>query len=132
MLTPTTQKGPPYGELGRYWWERNAGDPDIPTDVDNMKQRSPYYHVDAIQRPVLIVYGTHDARVQRAQSEKMIDALATAHKDVQSLKPNDEGHLITRWPSNLKMYRQTEDFLAGCLGGRSSGFDYYQLGAWAF
>jgi len=136
MLSPlilfTTQKGPPYGELGRYWWERYAGYPAIPADLDKMKQRSPYYHVDAIQRPVLIVYGAHDARVQRAQSEKMIDALAAAHKDVQSLKLNDEGHLITRWPSNLKMYRQIEDFLAGCLGGRSSGFDYYELGAWAF
>jgi hypothetical protein len=30
------------------------------------------------------------------------------------------------------MYRKTEDFLARCLGGRTSGFDYYQLGAWAF
>ena len=128
----TTQKGPPYGELGRYWWERYVGDPDSPADIEKMKQRSPYYHVDAIRRPLLIVYGAHDARVQRAQSEKMIEALVAAHKDVQSLKLNDEGHLITRWPSNLKMYRRIEDFLAGCLGGRSSGFDFYELGAWAF
>lgn len=106
--------------------------PAIPADVDKMKQRSPYYQIDAIRRPVLIVYGAHDARVQCAQSEKMIEALAAAHKDVRSLKLNDEGHLITRWPSNLKMYRRIEDFLAGCLGGRSSGFDYYELGAWAF
>jgi len=32
----------------------------------------------------------------------------------------------------LKEYRATEDFLAACLGGRSSGFDYYQLGSWLF
>ena len=128
----TTQKGPAYGELGRYWWERYFGNPDVPADVEKMKQRSPYYHVDAIRRPVLIVYGAHDARVQRVQSEKMIEALEAAHKDVQSLALDDEGHLITRWPSKLKMYRRIEDFLAGCLGGRSSGFDYYELGAWAF
>jgi len=30
------------------------------------------------------------------------------------------------------VYRDTEDFLANCLGGRSSGFDYYQLGSWLF
>jgi len=30
------------------------------------------------------------------------------------------------------MYRAIEDFFAGFLGGRSVGFDYYQLGAWAF
>jgi dipeptidyl aminopeptidase/acylaminoacyl peptidase len=62
----------------------------------------------------------------------MIAALEAAHKDVQSLALKNEGHLITRWPSNLRMYRRIEDFLAGCLGGRSSGFDYYELGAWAF
>jgi len=128
----TTQKGPPYGELGRYWWERYFGNPDVPADFERMKQKSPYFYADAIRHPVLIVYGAHDARVQRAQSEKMIAALEAAHKDVQTLTLNDEGHLITRWPSNLKMYRRIEDFLAGCLGGRSSGFDYYELGAWAF
>ncbi len=36
------------------------------------------------------------------------------------------------WPHNLGIYRKTEDFLGECLGGRSSGFDYYELGAWAF
>jgi dipeptidyl aminopeptidase/acylaminoacyl peptidase len=128
----TTQKGPPYGELGRYWWERYFGNPEVPADLERMKQRSPYYHVDAIHRPVLIVYGAHDARVQRDQSEKMIVALEAAHKEVQSLALDDEGHLISRWPSNLRMYRKIEDFLAGCIGGRSAGFDYYELAAWAF
>ena len=128
----TTQKGPVYGELGRYWWDRYVGNPDVAADLEKMKQRSPYYHVDAIKRPVLIVYGANDARVQREQSEKMIAALEASHKVVQSLKLKNEGHLITSWPSNLKMYRQIEDFLANCVGGRSSGFDYFQLGAWAF
>ena len=128
----TTLKAPPYGELGRYWWERYFGNPDVPADLEKMKQRSPYYSVDTIRSPVLIVYGIHDARVQREQSDKMIAALEAAHKNVQALALNDEGHLISRWPSNLKMYRRIEDFLAGCLGGRSSGFDYYELGAWAF
>lgn len=128
----TTQKGPEYGELGRYWAERYFGNADNPADLEKLKQRSPYYHANDFSRPVLIVYGAHDARVNRQQSEKMIAALKAAHKDVQSLVLTDEGHLITRWPSNLKMYRRIEDFLSGCLGGRSSGFDFYELGAWAF
>ena len=128
----TSVKGPAYGELGKYWWERYFGNPAVPADFEKLKQKSPYYHVDAIQNPVLIIYGTNDAWVQREQSEKMITALKASHKAVQSLSLSNEGHLITRWPSNLKMYRQIEDFLAGCLGGRSSGFDYYELGAWAF
>jgi hypothetical protein len=43
-----------------------------------------------------------------------------------------DGHGNMKWSNNLTMYRKTEDFLAQCLGGRSSGFDYYELGAWAF
>jgi hypothetical protein len=37
-----------------------------------------------------------------------------------------------RWSSDLTLFRKTEDFFAACLGGRSSGFDFYQLGSWAF
>ncbi len=43
-----------------------------------------------------------------------------------------DGHGNMRWNNNLTMYRKTEDFLAQCIGGRSSGFDYYQLATWAF
>lgn len=128
----TTQKGPEYAKLGRYWWERYFGNPEVTADREKLKARSPYFFADAVKRPVLIVYGAHDARVAHGQSEKMVAALKVAGKDVQSIELSEEGHLINRWPSNLKMYRAIEDFFAGCLGGRSAGFDYYQLGAWAF
>lgn len=71
-----------------------------------MKQRSPYYHVDAIQR---------------AQSEKMIQALAAAHKDVQSLKLNDEGRLITRWPSISRCIAGSRIFWQGVWVGAVRG-----------
>ena len=38
----------------------------------------------------------------------------------------------SHWKNRLKKYRATEDFLAACLGGRSSGFYYYQLRSWLF
>jgi len=128
----TTQKGPEYGQLGRYWWDRYFGNLENPVDRERLRQRSPYFHADSFRRPVLIIYGTHDARVAHGQSEKMITALREAGKPVKSIELKKEGHLIRRWPSNLKMYRSIEDFFAVCLGGRSSGFDFYQLGAWAF
>lgn len=128
----TTQKGPEYAQLLHYWWDHYFGDRNNPADRKKLEARSPYFHAAAFQRPVLIVYGAHDARITHGQSEKMVTALRAAGKDVQSIELSEEGHLINRWPSNLKMYRAIEDFFAGCLGGRSAGFDYYQLGAWAF
>jgi len=128
----TTQRGPEYGQLGRYWWDRYIGSTESPADRERLRQRSPYYHAAAFQSPVLIIYGAHDARVAHGQSEKMVVALREAGKQVKSIELKEEGHLIRRWPSNLKMYRSIEDFLAGCLGGRSAGFDFYELGAWAF
>lgn len=59
-------------------------------------------------------------------------ALRKAGKEVDYVTFQGDGHGNQRWPNNLTMYRKTEDFLARCLGGRTSGFDYYQLGAWAF
>jgi len=29
-------------------------------------------------------------------------------------------------------YRKTEEFLASCLGGRTGGFDFFELGAKLF
>ena len=55
-----------------------------------------------------------------------------AGKPVEYLVIEGEGHRIRHWKNRLKVYRATEDFLADCLGGRSSGFDYYQLGGWLF
>jgi len=128
----TTQQGPEYGQLWSYWWDHYFGDRNKPADRKTLEARSPYFHAAAFKRPALIVYGAHDARVSHGQSEKMVAALRAAGKDVQSIELSEEGHLISRWPSNLRMYRAIEDFFAGCLGGRSAGFDYYQLGAWAF
>jgi len=42
------------------------------------------------------------------------------------LFPN-EGHSLTHWKNVLVFIRKMEDFLAEHLGGRSAGFDYYEL-----
>jgi hypothetical protein len=37
-----------------------------------------------------------------------------------------------RWKNLLTLYKKVEEFLANHLGGRSAGFDYYQLGMLIF
>lgn len=62
----------------------------------------------------------------------MVAALEAAGKDVEYYVIKDEGHRFRHWKNQLKYHRRVEDFLAQCLGGRTSGFDFYQLGSWAF
>jgi len=94
--------------------------------------QSPLYYADQVVRPVLIIQGANDVRVKRGQSDRMLEALRGAGKDVDYLVIKGEGHYIRHWKNRLREYRAVEDFLAACLGGRSSGFDYYQLGGWLF
>ena len=51
---------------------------------------------------------------------------------VEYLVVENGGHVgnAWRWSERLRVYRAVEDFLAGCLGGRSGGFDLYQAPGW--
>lgn len=131
-LAGLMENAPPYWELGLHWWRRYVGDPADPAQRQAMDAKSPLYRADRAQRPILIMHGVNDPRVKLEQSQRMVEALQKSGKDVALVTFRGDGHGNQRWPNNLAMYRRTEDFLAKCLGGRTSGFDYYQLGAWAF
>lgn len=85
-----------------------------------------------VQKPMLVLHGANDPRVVRAHSDRMVDALIAADKEVEYIVIDDEGHGFNHWKHQMTRYRKTEDFLANCLGGRSAGLDYFQLGSWAF
>lgn len=123
---------PLHWELGKPWWFRFVGDPAQAEERLQMNMRSPLYRAGQVAKPLLIMHGANDPRVQPEQSELMAAALRRAGRPVELVLFPDEGHGFGKWTHQLVQYRKTEDFLARCLGGRSSGFDYYQLGAWAF
>jgi dipeptidyl aminopeptidase/acylaminoacyl peptidase len=123
---------PPYWELGLPWWYRFVGDPSKPADRAIMDVKSPLFHAAKATKPILILHGVNDPRVKLEQSELMVAALQKADKQVDFVTFKGDGHGNFKWNNNMMLFRKTEDFLAKCLGGRSSGFDYYQLGAWAF
>jgi dipeptidyl aminopeptidase/acylaminoacyl peptidase len=123
---------PPYWDLGMAWWKRYVGDPSDPAQRRVMDGKSPLYKANAARVPLLIMHGVNDPRVKLEQSEKMVAALRLAGKQVDYYTFKGDGHGNQKWSNNLTMYRKTEDFLAQCLGGRSKGLDYYELGSWAF
>lgn len=124
------ESAPAYWELDL--WYRFIGDPKKPEQRKVMDSKSPIYMAANATKPILIMHGVNDPRVKIDQSDRMVDALRKAGKDVRYITFKGDGHGNQKWNNNLTMYRESEDFLAKCLGGRSAGFDYYQLGAWAF
>jgi dipeptidyl aminopeptidase/acylaminoacyl peptidase len=124
------ESAPAYWELDL--WYRFIGDPKIPEQRKVLDSKSPLYMAANATKPILIMHGVNDPRVKIDQSDRMVEALRKAGKDVRYVTFKGDGHGNQKWNNNLTMYRESEDFLAKCLGGRSSGFDYYQLGAWVF
>jgi dipeptidyl aminopeptidase/acylaminoacyl peptidase len=94
-----------------------------------MRDKSPLFKVDQVQGPLLILQGARDARVHLDQSTRMVEALKMAGKPVDFVLFPKAGHNLYRWIDRLTYYRKTEDFLAQCLGGRSNGYDLFELGS---
>lgn len=131
-LVKLVEDFPPYWKLEMDLWYRYAGDPAKEADRKIMRAKSPLYKAADMTKPLMVIQGADDVRVRKEQSIELVDKLKQYHKNVDLWLVPGAGHGLTAWPLRLTQFRKTEDFLAGCLGGRSSGFDYYQLGSWLF
>jgi dipeptidyl aminopeptidase/acylaminoacyl peptidase len=129
-LVGLIEQAPPYWALGRPMWTRFVGDPDDPVQRQRMQDRSPLWRAAQAGGPILLLHGARDPRVKLDQSLRMADALRAAGKPVQLEVFPNAGHGFFRWQDRMRQFRLTEDFLAGCLGGRSGGFDLFEIGAW--
>ncbi len=131
-LATLLEDAPPHWLPEIDFWYSFVGDPGNKKERAAMNERSPLYRADKVTKPLLVVHGVNDPRVSVDQSDRMVEALRKSGSPVTYIRVKDEGHGFGHWKNQLKLYRLTEDFFADCLGGRSSGFDFYELGSWAF
>lgn len=131
-LVALLNDAPPYWALSKPHWMRYVGDPSDSGQRAAMQERSPLYKADRVQGPILLMHGVHDARVKVSQSLQMAEALRANGKEVELVLFDKAGHGFHRWQDNMIAYRKTEDFLARCLGARTGGFDFFELGAKLF
>ncbi|WP_426357766.1 alpha/beta hydrolase family protein [Pseudocolwellia sp. HL-MZ19] len=100
-----------YGEDSstyRYWQEvinRKTLDDEF------LKSISPINHVEKVNIPVLLVYGTRDKIVHPEQSEDFYEALKDAKKDVQLIEIKGEAHSFLKNESRLKTLTAIDAFL---------------------
>ena len=109
---------PPYWKPIIQMEAKRIGDSRTPGGRALLKARSPITHVDRISRPLLIGHGANDARVKRAESDQIVEAMRERGIPVTYLLYLDEGHRFARPENRLSFNAVAEAFLAQHLGGR--------------
>lgn len=107
---------PPYWKNHLALFHQRVGNPK--TEEEFLKSRSPLFHVDQIRIPILIAQGANDPRVNRAESEQIVEAMKEKGIDYEYLLFEDEGHGFVKPENRIKFYAAAEQFLAKHLGGR--------------
>src|SRR5207245_2369482 len=75
---------PPYWKVGVMpLFHKYVGDPSRPEDRRRMEAKSPLFRVDQVKRPLLIIHGAKDTRVNVRESEQMVAALRAAGTEVR-------------------------------------------------
>ncbi|MEZ4334063.1 MAG: alpha/beta fold hydrolase [Myxococcota bacterium] len=75
-------------------WQEYVG--DVEEEREALLERSPAYHVDRIETPVLVVYGRKDRRVDPDHSHRMIAMLELYGKPHEVLEIEDAEHGFER------------------------------------
>ncbi len=84
---------------------------DQAKDAAMLKAASPLENAGRIKSPVLMAYGLQDARVPIIHGEKMRDALEAAHKSVEWVVYQEEGHGFLLEKNRYDFYGRVAAFL---------------------
>jgi len=109
---------PPYWTSWLDTFKRRVGDPSTKQGKNLLKERSPLFRADKIERPLLIAHGANDPRVKQIEATQIVRAAARKGQPVTYVLYSDEGHGFARPENRLSFYAISEAFLAQCLGGR--------------
>ena len=108
---------PPYWETVRKMFYLRLGDPNTKEGKESLTAKSPFFHADKIQVPLLVGQGDNDPRVKTAESDQIVSALHKHGLPVQYLNFPDEGHGFLRPENNMAFIAVMEHFLSKHLEG---------------
>lgn len=111
---------PPYWEPYRQMIYELVGHPQ--KDSLWLAAVSPVMHADRIKAPLFIAQGANDPRVNKAESDQMVEALRKRGVAVEYMVKNDEGHGFANQQNRLDFYGAMERFFARYLGSRQPEF----------
>lgn len=101
---------PPYWRPMLEMMYEQVGNPE--TDRERLAATSPALHADQIRVPLFIAQGANDPRVNKAESDQMVEALRARGVEVEYMVKDNEGHGFHNQENRFDFYRAMERFLA--------------------
>jgi len=80
-------------------------------DSTLLASSSPVFHVDQIKVPLFIAQGANDPRVNKDESDQVVEALKNHGVEVQYMVKDNEGHGFRNEENRFDFYRAMETFL---------------------
>ncbi|MES2726528.1 MAG: S9 family peptidase [Bacteroidota bacterium] len=105
---------PPYWKPYLDMMYEMVGNPTKDTAL--MREASPVYHADKIVVPLFIAQGANDPRVNKAESDQMVEALKKRNIQVEYMVKDNEGHGFGNEENQFDFYGAMEKFLAKHIG----------------
>ncbi len=104
---------PPYWETQRNQFYERIGHPE--KDKELLKAVSPVFHVDKIKTPLFVAQGANDPRVNKQESDQIVQALKKRGVEVEYMVKDNEGHGFTNEENRIEFYNAMVDFFAEYL-----------------
>lgn len=96
----------PYTEMVKEIWY----DLDDPAEAKIAKEVSPVYQLDKIKKPLFVVQGANDPRVNINESDQIVKALRAKGFDVPYLVKYNEGHGFHKEENSIEFYKAMMGF----------------------
>lgn len=87
-------------------------DPDVAEEKEIMEEVSPVFHIDKIKKPLFVVQGANDPRVNIDESDQIVEKLRANGVDVPYMVKYDEGHGFGKEENRIDLYTAMMGFLA--------------------
>lgn len=87
-------------------------DPEVPEEKAIMNEVSPAFHIDKIKKPLFVVQGANDPRVNIDESDQIVEGLRGNGVEVPYMVKYDEGHGFAKEENRMELYAAMMGFFA--------------------
>jgi dipeptidyl aminopeptidase/acylaminoacyl peptidase len=87
-------------------------DPEVPAEKKIMDEVSPVFHIDKIKKPLFVVQGANDPRVNIDESDQIVQGLRDKGMEVPYMVKYDEGHGFGKEENRMELYAAMMGFFA--------------------
>ena len=103
---------PPYWEKYRDIMYKIWYNPNVPEEKAIMDEISPALHVDKIKKPLFVVQGANDPRVNIDEADQIVESLRERGVEVPYMVKYDVGHGFGKEENRLDLYETMMGFFA--------------------